>query len=69
MPERVAPTYRPVHAPTEWREGASERQPSLTAWRSFIDARIERRQHLLNHVVTKPALGTSDRAGVEGLRR
>jgi hypothetical protein len=32
---RVAPTSRPVHAPTEWREGVSERQPPLTAWRSF----------------------------------
>jgi hypothetical protein len=26
----------------EWREGVSERQPPLTAWRSFIDARFER---------------------------
>jgi hypothetical protein len=31
----------------EWREEATERQPSLIAWRSFIDARFERGQPLL----------------------
>jgi hypothetical protein len=47
----------------------SERQPPLIAWRSFSDARFERGEQLVDHVVTKPALGTSDRAGLEGLRR
>ena len=63
MPQRVAATSRPVHAPTEWREGVSERQPSLIAWRSFIDARFERGQPLFDHVVIKPAEETPDCAG------
>jgi hypothetical protein len=51
------------------REGATERQPSLIAWRSFIDARFERGQPLVDHVVIKPAGETADRAGFGGLRR
>jgi hypothetical protein len=42
MPRRVVATSRPFHAAGEWRKGVSERQPSLIAWRSFIDARFER---------------------------
>jgi hypothetical protein len=45
------------------REGVSERQPSLIAWRSFIDARFERGQPLVDHVVIKPADETPDWRG------
>ena len=44
----------------EWREGVTERQPPPTAWRSFRDARFERGQPLVDHVVIKTALGTAD---------
>ena len=47
----------------EWREGVSERQPSLIAWRSVIDARFERGQPLVDHVVSKPAEETPDWEG------
>jgi hypothetical protein len=71
MPQRVAPTSRPFHSPTEWREGVSERQPSLIAWRSFIDARFERGQPLFDHVVSEPAEETPDweGSGAEWLTR
>ena len=48
---------------TEWREGVSERQPSLIAWRSLIDARFERGQPLFDHVVSEPAEETPDWEG------
>ena len=51
------------------REGVPERQPSLIARRSFIDARFERGQPLVDHVVIKPAEETAYRAGFGGLRR
>ena len=51
------------------REGVPERQPPLIAWRSVIDARFERGQPLVDHVVIKPADETPDRAGFGGLRR
>ena len=47
----------------EWRQGVSERQPSLTAWRSFIAARFERGEHLPDHVVIEPAEETPDGEG------
>jgi hypothetical protein len=53
----------------EWREGVSERQPSPTAWRSVIDARFERGEPLVDHVVIKPAEETAYRAGFGWLRR
>ena len=63
MPERVVATSRAFHAPGEWREGASERQPSLIAWRSLLDARFERGEPLPDHVVSKPAEETPDSEG------
>jgi hypothetical protein len=45
------------------RETVSERQPPLIAWRSFIDARFERGQPLVDHVVSKPAEETPDWEG------
>jgi hypothetical protein len=47
----------------EWREGVSERQPPHTAWRSVIDARFERGQPLVDHVVIKPAEEPPDSEG------
>jgi hypothetical protein len=47
----------------------SERQPSLIAWRSFIDARFERGRPVVDHVVIETAEETAYRAGLGRLRR
>jgi hypothetical protein len=47
----------------EWREGVPERQPSLIAWRSVIDARFERGEPLVDHGVSEPAEETPDQRG------
>jgi hypothetical protein len=53
----------------EWREGVSERQPSLIAWRSVIDARFERGQPLSDQVVINPGVVTAEGAVLGGLWR